>query len=126
MEHKIQWVTNGLMTQKASTDILSYDVIKQVKQFHQRFPEYSCTPLRSLDRLAAHLGVAGIYVKDESYRFGLNAFKVLGGSYAMAKYLAQRLGKDMDEVDYLKLTSDQVRDELGEITFVTATDGNHG
>jgi len=126
MEHKIQWVTNGLMTQKASTDILSYDVIKQVKQFHQSFPEYSRTPLRSLDRLAAHLGVAGIYVKDESYRFGLNAFKVLGGSYAMAKYLAQRLGKDMDEVDYLKLTSDQVRDELGEITFVTATDGNHG
>ena len=65
-------------------------------------------------------------LKDESYRFGLNAFKVLGGSFAMAKYLAQKLGKDISELPYEKLISDEVRKELGDITFVTATDGNHG
>ncbi|MDZ7548615.1 pyridoxal-phosphate dependent enzyme, partial [Clostridium perfringens] len=60
------------------------------------------------------------------YRFGLNAFKVLGGSYSMGKYLAQRLNMDIAELPYEKLTSDEVRKELGDITFVTATDGNHG
>ena len=70
--------------------------------------------------------VGEIYVKDESYRFGLNAFKVLGGSYAMGHYLADRLGKPMEEVDYRFLTSETSRKALGDITFVTATDGNHG
>ena len=44
----------------------------------------------------------------------------------MAKYLAQKLGKDISELPYERLISDEVRDELGDITFVTATDGNHG
>lgn len=44
----------------------------------------------------------------------------------MGHYLADRLGKDMDEVTYDFLTSQSTRDALGDITFVTATDGNHG
>ena len=40
-------------------------------------------PLQDLAELASYLGVKSIHCKDESYRFGLNAFKVLGGSYAM-------------------------------------------
>ena len=39
--------------------------------------------------MAAYLGVKEIYLKDESYRFGLNAFKVLGGSFSMARYIAK-------------------------------------
>ena len=46
-----------------------------------------------LEKLASYIGVDSLFVKDESYRFGLNAFKVLGGSYAMAKYVAQQTGK---------------------------------
>lgn len=126
MKNNIKWVNNGMLAGKASTSFLSQQEITKVIKFHQSFPEFSRTPLRNLKNLAKHLGVAGIYVKDESYRFGLNAFKVLGGSFAMAKYLAERLGKDMAEMDYNKLTSDEVRTQLGEITFVTATDGNHG
>ncbi|HWR07038.1 diaminopropionate ammonia-lyase [Sporomusa sp.] len=126
MKQKIQWVVNGMLAEQVSTCFLSHEEIQKAKQFHQSFPEYSRTPLRRLDNLAKQLGVAGIYVKDESYRFGLNAFKVLGGAYAMAKYLAQRLGKDITELDYETLTSEAVRRQLGEITFVTATDGNHG
>ena len=124
---KIQWEANKMVgEQKVSTDFLSEKEIQKAKQFHQSFPEYSITPLRSLDNLAKFLGVAGIYVKDESYRFGLNAFKVLGGSFAMGKYLAQKLGKDIGELDYHTLTSDETRRSLGEITFATTTDGNHG
>ena len=125
--HKIHWQVNEMLgKEKVSTDFLSQGEIQKAKKFHQSFPEYSITPLRSLDNLAKFLGVAGIYIKDESYRFGLNAFKVLGGSFAMGKYLAQKLGKDIGQLDYQTLTSDATRRSLGEITFATTTDGNHG
>lgn len=125
--NKIHWEANRMLgKQQTSTDFLSEQEIQKAKHFHQSFPEYSVTPLRSLDNLAKHLGVAGIYLKDESYRFGLNAFKVLGGSFAMGKYLAQKLGRDIGELDYHTLTSEETRRQLGEITFATTTDGNHG
>ena len=90
------------------------------------FPQYSKTPLAKLDRMADYLGVNQIYVKDESYRFDLNAFKVLGGSYAIAKYIAKQTGKDVSELSFDVLTSDKLREEFGQATFFTATDGNHG
>ena len=65
-------------------------------------------------------------MKDESYRFGLNAFKVLGGSFAIAKYIAQQTGKDVSDLPYSVLTSEELRKEFGQATFFTATDGNHG
>lgn len=99
---------------------------KKVRAFHASFPEYQVTPLAKLDQLAKALGVANVYVKDESYRFGLNAFKVLGGSYTIGNYLAQRLGKDISELPFPVLSSEEVRNQIGEVTFVTATDGNHG
>ena len=76
--------------------------------------------------MADFLGVKEVYVKDESYRFGLNAFKVLGGSFAMARYIAKETGKDVSELPYSVLTSDKLREEFGQATFFTATDGNHG
>ncbi len=99
---------------------------KKVLEFHRSFPEYSVTPLAKLDNLAKALGVANIYVKDESYRFGLNAFKVLGGSYTIGNYLAHKLGKDIRELPFNVLSSDAIREQIGDVTFVTATDGNHG
>lgn len=76
--------------------------------------------------MAQYLGLAGVYVKDESYRFGLNAFKVLGGSFAMARYIAGEMGRDVSEMNYNYLTSEAFRKEFGQATFFTATDGNHG
>lgn len=99
---------------------------KKVSAFHKSFPEYSVTPLADLKNLAKELGVASIHVKDESYRFGLNAFKVLGGSYAIGSYIAKKLNMDISELPYEKMTSKEIKDKLGETTFVTATDGNHG
>lgn len=69
----------------------SYEQAEKVCRFHSSFPEYTVTPLVRLENLAKLFGVKDIYVKDESYRFGLNAFKVLGGSYAIACELAKRL-----------------------------------
>ena len=84
---------------------------------------YAPTPLAALSATAAVLGLGNIYVKDESWRFGLNAFKVLGGSYAIGNYLASKLGK---EAGYPLLTAPETKEALGDLTFVTATDGNHG
>ncbi|NFD76783.1 diaminopropionate ammonia-lyase [Clostridium botulinum] len=128
MSEKIKWKSNTMKgnADKASVEFLGEEEIKKARDFHQSFPQFTKTPLVDLDNLAKHLGVAGIYVKDESYRFGLNAFKVLGGSFSMGKYLAKRLGKDISELSYEKLNSEDARKKLGDITFITATDGNHG
>lgn len=104
----------------------SYDNAKKVNAFHKSFPEYSVTPLAELSELAKFLGVEALFVKDESYRFGLNAFKVLGGSYAIGSYIAKNLGMDISELSYELLTGAKIKEKLGDITFVTATDGNHG
>ncbi|MCR1933800.1 diaminopropionate ammonia-lyase [Clostridium tepidum] len=128
MSKSIKWKNNSMkgVTDKASVEFLGEKEIKKARDFHQSFPQFTKTPLVNLNNLAKYLGVAGVYVKDESYRFGLNAFKVLGGSFSMGKYLAKRLGKDISELSYQKLTSEEVRKKLGDITFITATDGNHG
>lgn len=102
------------------------ETAQKVNDFHKSFPEYSVTPLRELKNLAEKLGVKNIFVKDESCRFGLNAFKVLGGSYAIGSYIAEKLGSDISELPYEQMVSDEIREKLGDITFVTATDGNHG
>ncbi len=73
--------------------------------FHASLPGYAPTPLLELDGQARHLGVGKLYLKDEAHRFGLNAFKGLGASYAIHKLLE----KDPDIP-----------------VFCTATDGNHG
>ena len=112
--------------QKYNLDFLGLESAKEVHHFHAGFPVYKETPLAELKETAKDMGLADVYVKDESYRFGLNAFKVLGGSYAIGSYLAKRLGKNISEMPYEKLVSEDVKKELGEITFVTATDGNHG
>ncbi|MGO0062934.1 diaminopropionate ammonia-lyase [Brevibacillus fluminis] len=113
-------------TEHLSVPFMNEEVIGKVRSFHKRFPEYQVTPLHSLQALARRLNVQNIWIKDESYRFGLNAFKVLGGSYAVGKYVANKLGMDISELSFERLKSREMKERLGEITFVTATDGNHG
>jgi len=94
--------------------------------YHSSFPDYAPTPLHALPALASFLGVGSIHVKDESHRFGLNAFKALGGSYAIGCHIASLLGIPAGEMTFARLTAPDVRARLGEATFCTATDGNHG
>ena len=111
---------------KASFRDYSLDKAEAVREFHRSFPMYVPTPLAKLPETARMLGIGQIYVKDESHRFGLNAFKVLGGSYAIGNILARKLGKSLSETGYDVLTAAETKEKLGDITFITATDGNHG
>jgi diaminopropionate ammonia-lyase len=98
----------------------------RARRFHRSFREYAPTPLVFLPAFARALGLSEIMLKDESARFGLNAFKVLGASYAIGRLLAQKLGLPIESVSREILASPEMRARLGEILFVTATDGNHG
>lgn len=77
---------------------------RSVREFHETVEGYQATPLISLEQYAKQVGVKNVYIKDESKRFGLNAFKGLGGVYAISEILK-------------KHSADE---------FITATDGNHG
>jgi diaminopropionate ammonia-lyase len=107
-------------------EFLNAQAAKRARKFHSSFKEYRATPLTSLKHLAEYLGIKNIYVKDESYRFNLNSFKVLGGTYAIAKSLAEKLDRDVENLNFEMLKSKEAKEELGDITFITATDGNHG
>ena len=124
---QIKWVPNRMpKSDDKWLEIMSLENVAKARAFHSSFPQYQWTPLANLSRMAKYLGLSGLYVKDESHRFGLNAFKVLGGSFAMARYIAQQMGKDVSEMTYDYLTSERLRREFGQATFFTATDGNHG
>lgn len=112
--------------QKGDLSHFSLDDAKKVQAFHSSFPVYCKTPLVSLKNTAEELGLENVYIKDESFRFGLNAFKVLGGSFAIGSYMAKKIGQNIENFTYNDLVSEGTRRKLGEITFVTATDGNHG
>ncbi|MGI5987510.1 MAG: diaminopropionate ammonia-lyase [Dysosmobacter sp.] len=127
MKDTIKWAANRMpSSDDRQLDVMSTENVAKARAFHRSFPQYSITPLAKLDGMASELGLGGVYVKDESYRFGLNAFKVLGGSFAMGRYIAQQMGWDVGEMTYEYLTSPAFREEFGQATFFTATDGNHG
>ncbi len=111
---------------KADISRFSQEYAERVLAFHRSFPTYRETPLGNLSDLAGRLGLGELHVKDESGRFGLNAFKALGGSYAIGCHIADQLGLDLSTLSYEKLASAGAKDKTGGITFVTATDGNHG
>ena len=127
MREQIRWTDNHMPPSgDRQLEIMSLANVAKARFFHSSFPQYSVTPLARLDGMARYLGLAGLFVKDESFRFGLNAFKVLGGSFAMARYIAQQMGRDVSEMTYDYLTSDRLKQAFGQATFFTATDGNHG
>ena len=118
----VTWTPDG----SADLSAFSPAEAQKAQSFHAGFSQYTRTPLTSLPGLAKAAGVTSVCVKDESYRFGLNAFKVLGGSYALGRYIAQRLDENIEDLPAQRILSEEVRQKLGQLTFVTATDGNHG
>ncbi len=102
--------------------LFSRQPAQQARRFHQKIAGYQPTPLYALNELAALFGVNKILVKDESQRFGLNAFKMLGGSYAIAQLLCEKYQLDINELSLDGLKS-RIKEKM---TFATTTDGNHG
>ena len=127
MSQDLKWKMNEMpKTEDKNLPLMAIEEVKKARSFHESFPQYSETPLAELKGMAEYLGLDRVCVKDESYRFGLNAFKVLGGSYAIARYIGEETGKDISELPYSVLTSQELRDKFGTATFYSATDGNHG
>jgi diaminopropionate ammonia-lyase len=97
--------------------------------FHAELPGYRPTELTELPALAKELGVGRVFVKDESTRMGLGAFKVLGASWAIARLLtdqgeAGRTGQG--EAGRVALGELRRAAAARPVELVTATDGNHG
>ena len=92
------------------------------------WPGYAVTPLHRLDALAAQLGVASLWYKDERGRFGLGSFKALGGAYAVANVLRRKVmaARGLAKVTSRQLLSGEFADVVGAATVTCATDGNHG
>lgn len=94
--------------------------------FHKSMPSYQETPLISMKNLAAFLGVKDLWLKDESSRFNLNSFKILGSSYALAKFFSQTKKSEQTK----SVTFDRLiwgmKNRNDQLTLATASDGNHG
>ncbi|MCI6681267.1 MAG: diaminopropionate ammonia-lyase, partial [Parafannyhessea umbonata] len=72
MQPKIKWVANHMpKSEDKNLQVMSLENVAKARAFHKSFPQYSVTPLADLDGMAKRLGLGGLYVKDESYRFGL-------------------------------------------------------
>ncbi len=123
-----------------------------IPAFHASMPGHAPTTLHDVPALAGELGVGRVLVKEESQRFGLPAFKVLGVSWAVARLVLERAGRRPGDpagsndggasndagasndggpgaIAVGKVTWDRVvaaAATLGGLTLATATDGNHG
>lgn len=84
-----------------------------VNDLLQRCPAHAPTPLRDMPGLAARLGVARLWLKDERERMGLGSFKALGAAHAIAREAAETNAPDL-------------RQALQGRVYVTASAGNHG
>ena len=126
----IEWIANPRAREVAHSSaveaVFPSGVFEQARGFHRQIPGYRPSPLRNLSSLAAMLSVGGIWVKDESARLNLNSFKVLGGSFAIYQFIKSKLGLEDQNLTYDELVSESTKAKVGEITFATATDGNHG
>ena len=104
--------------------LVDTNFIDRVSKFHHSIPNYSATPLVELSELSNQLNVAKILIKDESFRFELNAFKMLGASYAMACELAKTINLTNSDFTFQDIIAR--KSDYKHMEFVTATDGNHG
>lgn len=123
---EVKIIKNPQNKKLGNINFLGEEQADKTRKFHSSFPMYKETPLTSLDALAEHLGIKKLYVKDESYRFGINSFKVLGGSYAMGRIIGQHMGVPEENVNFDYIKSPQVKENIADMTFISATDGNHG
>ncbi len=97
-----------------------------VQAFHASIPGYAPTPLTEFPALAAQLNVGRVFVKDESWRLGLPAFKVLGASWAVARLVAAQAGLTGQLTFAAVAAAARGAPGGSQLILVTATDGNHG
>ncbi|CAK7230040.1 hypothetical protein SBRCBS47491_007452 [Sporothrix bragantina] len=110
-----------------------------IAAFHRQLPHYAATPLRCLPSIAAEVGVGQVFLKDESDRFGMPSFKILGASWAVYNALAKAMGLDTINPDGSMLSletlaaavrtyNDRCLHESGQrpLQIISTTEGNWG
>lgn len=102
--------------------VFGVSAAREARKFHRSLAGYSPTPLYAMNDFARALGVGSVLVKDESQRFALNAFKMLGSTWAIARLLCEKLGLDIAHFSFEQFRSQK----HPPMTFATTTDGNHG
>lgn len=115
-------IINNAHFKPARSSHFNRQAAQEARAFHRTLPGYQPTPLLSLSAFAEALGVAEILVKDESHRFGLNAFKILGGAWAIARLLCKDYRIESKDFSFASFRQAGVKP----MTFTTTTDGNHG
>lgn len=73
---------------KAARGLFSAAEYAEMRAFFGAHPELAGTPQRSLSAACEDLGLGSLIAKDETARFGLNAFKLLGARFAVERLLA--------------------------------------
>lgn len=124
---QIQIIKNGCPRQNTDAGAYAYESTANVRKLHENIPTYKPTALADLKEFASKSGIRAMFVKDESTRFDEQAFKPLGGVYAMFRVICDELGLDyrLTTLDQL-LDEPQYKDAISKMTFITTTDGNHG
>jgi diaminopropionate ammonia-lyase len=111
---------------EAASNLQGWEVaVEEIKEW----PGYEPQPLWSLVAQAERLGVAKVWYKDESQRFGreLGSFKALGAPYAVFMLL----GDEVEARTGHRPTADELRSGVyraitERVTVCVATDGNQG
>jgi len=115
----IKIVQNKNRGGEVDTSAYSFAATENIRNLHKSLDVYKVTPLVELKNFK---GVRSIFIKDESQRFGLKAFKGLGGVWAIYTVISRELGLNNPTLEEIF----KHRDELSKMTFITTTDGNHG
>ncbi|KAH7036021.1 diaminopropionate ammonia-lyase family protein [Microdochium trichocladiopsis] len=98
-----------------------YPPVDQIVRFHQTLVGYEHTPLHDLGRVAS-VGCGKVLLKDESNRYGLPSFKILGASWAVCQALTSKVGLSTNTT--LPALKDALQSRR--LRLFAATDGNHG
>lgn len=96
-----------------------------IQKFHESLPFFRTTPLISAPYLATELGVKFVFIKDESSRAGLPAFKILGAAWATFVAIINRLQLHHKDLCSFEGLFTAVK-KAPAITLYAATEGNHG
>ena len=126
MTEGFQIVSNRCDRSACDIRFLNQQVADKATAFHSSFPQYRPTPLRRLQALAGQMGWAKSLSRMSLIALGSTHSRCWAVRLPSGNIFAQRLSRDLSELPYSVMTSPEVKGELGELTFVTATDGNHG
>ena len=118
-------MSHELLANPAARRALDAEPSRAPLAFHRALPGYAPTPLVDAPALAAELGLGRMWLKDESSRLGLPAFKIVGASWAVAFALAEWAGERPPPEEGLEGLRRLLRGRPAP-TLVAATDGNHG